>query len=424
MSNQDFDKYMQDNLGEELTPPDSLNWDNMDIQLPPKRKRRIFILPIIVLGASALLYFGIGLLQPGGSMLSIADLPLPQIALSESLTASQANTTLSTTSKEEPVEHLSVAIESVVEETRDVSTTDQLHASSEESFSSPATTTSNSSSAAATLSATVTDASVSAFVKENSPLSLLSGLGIDQLAGNTSAGLYENLPNVDSIREALSRMAATQAKTKNQLQFTYGMTWTQPVFNASSSDYLTQLENTTTAATNSIISMGWNRQLNRQWMLQVSGTWLRMHHTFDYEEDLGFEDDFDNLIRTYFRRIVHHNNTLDLVELNVGFAYQQPLALRSKLRFYAQLNPGLVLSHTGRTLNQKGEVVSFTTEQRSGLAFNAGVGLDYVYQLENISLVAGVSTRKMLTNVRSVESMQVTNRPVIGTFRVGILTDL
>jgi len=52
MKNKEFDEFIRANTQEELSPPSELDWGNMDIPLPPKKRKRnplLMILPLILI---------------------------------------------------------------------------------------------------------------------------------------------------------------------------------------------------------------------------------------------------------------------------------------------------------------------------------------------------------------------------------------
>src|SRR6056297_1211981 len=52
MDNKDFDKYVREKMDKELSSPEFLNWDKMDIEIPRKKKRRFWIIPLVFMGVA------------------------------------------------------------------------------------------------------------------------------------------------------------------------------------------------------------------------------------------------------------------------------------------------------------------------------------------------------------------------------------
>ena len=52
MDNKDFDKYVLEKMNKDLSSPEFLDWDKMDIEIPRKTKRRFWIIPLVFIGVA------------------------------------------------------------------------------------------------------------------------------------------------------------------------------------------------------------------------------------------------------------------------------------------------------------------------------------------------------------------------------------
>ena len=467
MDNKDFDKYVREKMDKELSSPEFLNWDKMDIEIPRKKKRRFWIIPLVFMGV-AIAFFLVRYVQN-------------QVQGTDSITSSQAPATpINDTSYENvttSISSLSDKSENKKEFLANNISKTVAPSSEGQDYNGPPPTkkgdqpkkrnlsrASDVSSAKESLDLRSDKESIEVRSDKES-----SGLHLDKERTNLGSSNDKSKGDADKessevrldqekpsskvrllpallLKEINQPITIQHSKAvilndsiwvekplqsknnvekrwnfKNELQFTFGWNVTQPQLASNSEDtYFKTLASATGESYDNSVSILWNRKLTKSLRLQLGSTWLRLNQTFDYEKDLGFTEDFSTLTRTYSKRVVHHNNQIDILELNIGLAYSQRISTQSSLRVFSHLNSGMEIMNRGKTIDGDKEIVSYDRASNNKLAFSLTLGVDYKLELKHFNIIAGVSARKLLQNTRVVNPDQISNRPLVGVLQVGI----
>ena len=467
MDNKDFDKYVREKMDKELSSPEFLNWDKMDIEIPRKKKRRFWIIPLVFMGV-AIAFFLVRYVQN-------------QVQGTDSITSSQAPATpINDTSYENVTTSIS-SLSDKSENKKEFLAYNILNADAPsaggQDYNGPLPTKKRDQPKRKNRSqvSDVSSAKESLDLrsdKENSEVRSYkesSGLRLDKERTNLGSSNDKSKGDADKessevrsdqekpsskarllpallLKEINQPITIQHSKAgilndsiwveeplqsknnvekrwnfKNELQFTFGWNVTQPQLASNSEDtYFKTLASATGESYDNSVSILWNRKLTKSLRLKLGSTWLRLNQTFDYEKDLGFTDDFSTLTRTYSKRVVHHNNQIDILELNIGLAYSQRISTQSSLRVFGHFNSGMEIMNRGKTIDGDNEIVSYDRASNNKLAFSLSLGVDYKLELKHFNIIAGVSARKLLQNTRVVNPDQISNRPLVGVLQVGI----
>ncbi len=493
MDNKDFDKYVREKMNKELSSPEFLDWDKMDIEIPRKKKRRFWIIPLVFIGV-AIAFFLVTYVQ---NQVQVVD---SNTSSQESVTSindtSDDNSTASISSLSDKSENKKEVLVNNISKTvappsegqgyneplptkkgdqakkknlpqvsnlSSAKESDDLRSDKENSEvlldKENSEVRSNKESSEVLLDKESSDlrsdkestdlrsdkensevrsnkeSSEVRSNKENSevlldqekasskawllPALLLKEINQPITIQHSKVGILNDLIWVEEPLQ--SKNNVEKSNTKNELQLTYGWNATQPQLASNSEDtYFKTLASATGESYDNSVSILWNRKLNKSLRLQLGSTWLRLNQTFDYEKDLGFTDDFNTLTRTYFKRVVHHNNQIDILELNIGLAYSQRLSTKSSLRVFGHLNSGMEIMNRGKTIDVDKEIVSYDRASNNKFVFSFSLGVDYKYELKHFNIIAGVSARKLIQNTRVVNPDQISNRPLVGVLQIGI----
>jgi len=458
MDNKDFDKYVREKMDKELSSPEFLNWDKMDIEIPRKKKRRFWIIPLVFMGV-AIAFFLVRYVQDqaqGVDSITSSQAPSSPINdtsydyattsisslsdksenrkefLANNISNADApsaggqdyNGTLPTKKREQPKKKnrsqgsdLSSAKKSLdlrsdkessglrldKERTNLGSSNDKSKGDADKESSEVRSDQEKPSSKARLLPALLLKEISQPITIQHSKAGIL----------NDSIWVEEPLQSKNNVEKRWN--------SKNELQFTFGWNVTQPQLASNSEGtYFKTLASATGESYDNSVSILWTCKLTKSLRLQFGSTWLRLSQTFDYEKDLGFTDDFSTLTRTYSKRVVHHNNQIDILELNIGLAYSQRISTQSSLRVFGHFNSGMEIMNRGKTIDGDNEIVSYDRASNNKLAFSLSLGVDYKLELKHFNIIAGVSARKLLQNTRVVNPDQISNRPLVGVLQVGI----
>jgi hypothetical protein len=503
MDNKDFDKYVRENMNKDLSSPEFLNWDKMDIEIPRKTKRRFWIIPLVFMGVAIALFL---VTYVQNQVRGVASSTSSQASAASINDTSNDNSTTSISSSSDKsgntkeilgnnisktvappsegqdyngpppnkkgdlpkkknltqVSDVSSAKESSdlrsAKESTDLGSNNEnseVHSDKENSDlrsdnestvlgsnkensevrSDKENSDLRSDNESTDLGSNKENSEVRSD-KENSevrsgqekaspkarllPALLLKEINQPITIQHSKAGIINDLIWIEEPLQSKNNVEK-RWNSKNELQFTFGWNVTQPQLASNSEDtYFNTLTSATGESYDNSVSILWNRKLNKSLRLQLGSTWLRLSQTFEYEKDLGFTDDFNTLTRTYSKRVVHHSNQIDILELNIGLAYSQRISTQSSLRVFGHLNSGMEIMNRGKTIDGDKEIVSYDRASNNKLVFSLSLGVDYKLELKHFNIIAGVSARKLLQNTRVVNPDQISNMPLVGVLQVGI----
>ena len=412
MKSSDFDKYIKDNSTSNLSAPDELKWENMDIQLPKKKKRRFY--PIVLA-----LFIGVA----GG------------------LTGLYFNSS-EITSKTNPI------VEQIENSSVDYSSTENIDQSEITFVENKDKSNTAPKKDKTTIGKSIEKSTIMSLVENNSN-SISTQLALNQTPIKTAATIEKETsknqllvsPELEAIKSEIefeqskillpqlpdlqvSKIQEKNKKTKGSLMIFAGVNFTQNQFHSNNPTYSQSLEQATLDAWGQSLSLKKYFPIRNSFFFVGGASYHRLHSTFDYSKYLGFTDASSStpgqVERIHRTRIVHQNNYQEFAELNLGLGKQIPISRHFTVDLSVGMNPSYKISERGMTIDELENLVSLHDLNRRTFNLSANANLNFNYNFNRFSLIAGGRYAKFLSNISSIEKNNVTNRPSIFNLNFGI----
>jgi hypothetical protein len=142
------------------------------------------------------------------------------------------------------------------------------------------------------------------------------------------------------------------------------------------------------------ITISKHHSLRRKWFLETGFTYSRLNHFYQGEQDLGYINDISVAERVSSRRIIKHNNLIEIAEIQLGLGRTIPLKENLWVVSSISVSPGLVTRRAGRVFLPNESTPISIEEATDGFPFSLSselmLGLQYqVKEKVGIGLIAG-----------------------------------
>jgi len=164
------------------------------------------------------------------------------------------------------------------------------------------------------------------------------------------------------------------------------------------------------------ITISKHHSLRRNWFVETGFTYSRLNHFYQGEQDLGYINDISAAERVSSRRIIKHNNLIEIAEIQLGLGKTVPLKENLRVLSSISVSPGFVTRRAGRVFLPNESTPISIEEATDGFPFSLSgelmLGLQYqVKENVGIGLVAGnkyyftsipILTEKQRPNIMSI----------------------
>ncbi len=147
-------------------------------------------------------------------------------------------------------------------------------------------------------------------------------------------------------------------------------------------------------STGFFVGLSKHYSLRRKWFLETGFAYSRLNHFYQGEKDLGYFNDIGAAERISSRRIIRHNNLVEIAEVQLGIG--KVISLAENFQFLSSIAvfPGVVTRRAGRVFLPNESMPISIEEATNGFPFSFSselmLGLQYqVKENVGIGLVAG-----------------------------------
>jgi hypothetical protein len=403
MTEKDFDEFIRKAASSNLSPDECFNWENMNIPIPKRKRRAPFFL---------FFFLGLGALCLLGGMYFFLNSTKVQTA--ERISISNEKYDLHVLDSSKIVNDVDLA--SKKEMTKDITNQDSK-------FDSRSINTSIKENTLPTKPQVVAymDSNLDVVTEE----ALTKGVRVGTKK-NVTPDINTSVQEILSLEEVEYRMfdrfyfespvlAMNYLKPERRLNYWFvkggvlthknlieGNEFTDTNFGRNSSGLF--------------IAISKHHSLRRNWFLETGFTYSRLNHYYRGEQDLGYINDISAAERISSRRIIKHNNLIEIAEVQLGLG--KVISLAENFQFLSSISvlPGVVTRRAGRVFLPNESTPISIEEATNGFPFSLSselmLGLQYqVRENVGIGLIAGnkyyftsipILTEKQRPNIMSI----------------------
>jgi hypothetical protein len=407
MGNAEFDKFIRSNTQKDLEAPDSLDWENMNIQLPKEEKKpRLFLLlfglSFIVLSSLVLIYSNKKEENPP-LFDTEANTTNSEIKVSEILNQSNTSDPGSLEDKKKKVNAKQGSL--TQKETKQLNLLKQsilLDSSDNISTNKP-------------------------FDFEEVSLSkVLQTLKLSSFKTQKKIKLIPSIPSITNLKlqvqkqkeispteRSLSQTKAERNK-KSSLSFSIGFNTFNSNYNASNQTL--ELRNAEAAALGTNYNLGFEYALKKDFFVHMGISHQRLRKTF---EEIQVEESL--LERITRIKYVFHNNNYDIVATNIGVGRTISFGKHWGSKIALNINPSYMVNIEGRTLDDNKSIIDLKgnmTQQR--FYFSGGAELKLFYKLKGKIIFTSFGYQQSIRANNLIKNSPLKYRPEILSINLGI----
>lgn len=441
MKNKEFDKFIKSNLGKNLTPPNSLNWENMDIPFPQKKKKRgFFFMWIGLLGlglAGSYFFFSNTIKNTAENNIrsTIAnkdesrkvinaeteanlenqnlqqDIYKSKSSINELTKSHNLNTKTLPTSHEnlKPILHpqlIKTNATEIIDDTLIKKAIIDLASMPDDLNKNPLQISEN-------------------FSKENlftqriDPLVTLLQLPKTKPLLLKLYPIFEPLNDLSLDLDSIPTLPK-KGKIKATLFVSFGVNISRSNF--SSGSQVDSVSNAEGAALGNTYSLGWRVPLKKDFFIETGFTFQKLHTTFSHSEYLGFTLDLIERQKVFRTKHIFHNNYFKYLELNLGVGRNFSFGKNWGSEIILHFNPSYKFDSQGRTFDENQTIIYIEDfEANQKWLWSSDVGLNLFYQVKNNKIFTGVNFKQNLSKLKILENSNLTIQPQILTIKLGML---
>ncbi len=421
MENADFDKFIKSNSRKNLDVPEGLDWDNMNIPLPPKKKNRKFFF---------LLWFGLFFLA--------------------SSTFIYLNVAKTTTN--EKIKNITQLENGKANSKMEFETIEKVKIS-QSPFNSTFETIDNKNITNTRPSISSSNNIIEVDLKPSSDLIFKSFSLIDstsekaldiesllpmqtnELPTSQDQKVQINLVGIQSVY-ALIEIPFEKKKELN-LPIFFKLPMDNPkdkklslslsfgantfLSNYRSGEQVDLLRAAEDQAIGTTYNLGLQYQLKKGFFTTIGISFQNLHHTFSYREILDPIIDFTQFQQIKRTKKVFYNNYSQLVELNIGGGKSFTLAKNWGSQIALNINPSFRIKSSGRTLNDDKSIIDieyFAADRQ--LFISAGAEVRLFYKIKSNQIFTSFGYKHAFSNLKLLNNSTLTLQPQIININFGV----
>jgi hypothetical protein len=151
-----------------------------------------------------------------------------------------------------------------------------------------------------------------------------------------------------------------------------------------------------------LIAISKHHSLRRNWFLETGFIYSRLNHFYQGEQDLGYINDISAAERISSRRILKHNNLIEITEIQLGLGKGIPLAENFQFISSVSVLPGVVTRRAGRVFLPNESTPISIAEAANGFPFSLSselmLGLQYQVR-KNLGIGIVASNKYYFTGI-------------------------
>ncbi|MFK8009542.1 MAG: hypothetical protein AB8H03_24485 [Saprospiraceae bacterium] len=421
MENADFDKFIKSNARKSLDVPEGLDWDNMNIPLPPKKKNRKFFFllwfGLFFLIGGAFIYLNIATTTANEEIENITQLKNEKINSKIEFEASEK--------VEIPQPPSSSSIEII--DSKNITNTLPIISSSktiieEDSKIASDLIIKSLSLIDSTSEKTLEIESVLA-IQTNKPFASLDQKSQINLVGIQSINSLIEIPIELKKELSLPTYFELPLKTLDDNKLSLSLSFGVNTFlsNYRSGSQIDLLKTADNQAIGTSYNLGLQYQLKKGFFTTIGVSYQNLHHTFSYREELDPILDFTQFQQINRTKKVFYNNYSQIVELNIGGGKSFFFGKNWGSQIALNINPALKIKSTGRTLNDDKSIIDiedFAVDQK--LFISAGAEVRLFYKIKNNHIFTSLGYKHALSNLKLLNNSTLTLQPQILNINLGI----
>lgn len=426
MESADFDKFIQSNTQESLEVPDGLDWDNMNIPLPPKKKNRKFFFFFLITGLLLVSYGSFLYLKTDRSPVAEENNNLnsnKNIKSNSSFTF-ENNDNSKISKNQNDLEYLSTSKNEIEKTQPDV-------------FS--ATNTKNINQTKLTTKALTPilidslnnqslpgdESSLDIIIKNSTPPNKREPLPLVAIQGVQSP-----LFSVDSERKKINSIFyfepsddSTDTVNNPPKGFSILLSFGRNAFNNNYGvgPQVDKLNIATSKELGNSYQLGFEYTLKKEFFTSLGVSLHSLHHTFSFREEPIVITDFGVNQRITRTKRVFHNNYFHFLELNLGAGKSFSWGKNWGTQIAIHLNPSLRWKTIGRTLNENNTIVDieqFEVDQKFFLGVSGEARV--FYQLKRNKIFTSIRYNQVLSNLNLINTSTLEFQPQMLNANIGI----
>lgn len=432
MENSEFDKFIKSNTHQELDVPVGLDWENMNIPLPPpEKKNRKFIF---------MLWFGLLFFAAGSTIYFYAKNANQNEAIALDKSEKTSSILETETIEKIVVQDFSNKLTPAISgDNVQITNTAKIPFSQKKDNQKGLNQLTNS-----TINTLIIKDSVKVEIPFSNilnqakltevPVSAISKNEIDQLniASIQSINALLQLSfekkrklNIPTYFVASEKTAdPTTKKKKNGLSVTFsvGLNKFNPNYQDGSQAAL--LESAEESAIGSAYHLGLEYQLKKGFFTSVGVSYQRLHSTFTFSEELETEIDYSALQKIYRTKRVFYNNYFDFIELNIGGGRSFSFGKNWGSQLALNINPSFNIKSTGRTLGDDESIIDieiFAT--KSKVFVSAGAEVRLFYKIKNNRVFTSFGYKQALSKIKLLNNSSLSFQPQVLSVTLGMNRD-
>lgn len=433
MENSDFDKFIKSNTRKSLDVPDELDWENMNIPLPLKKKNRRFFF---------LLWGGLFILV-SGSLVYLNNPKNPETEQTKNYTQLQNEKVNSN------LEKINIEIEEKLEIpfNHSLKNNENKNITNTRPIDSPSKTFSeeNLKTGFEKDLASAPELKVESFIiadSANQKTEEGESLPPKYISNSTPSINQLDLINLVEI-QGLFSLVELPSDEKRELKIptyfknptdnsnnnlknsklsvylSFGLNTFQS--NYSDANQISSLESAENQAIGNTLNLGLQYQLKKEFFATLGFSFQNLHHTFSFREELDPVLDFSQFQQINRTKRVFHNNYTQLVELNIGGGKSFSFGKNWGSQIALNINPSLKMKSSGRTLNEEESIIDiedFAANQQFFLSAGAEVRL--FYKIKDYHFFTSFGYKHALSNVELLNNSTLTLQPQIINLNLGV----
>ena len=409
MGNAEFDKFIRSNTQKDLEAPDSLDWENMNIQLPKEEKKpRLFFLlfglSFIVLSSLVLIYSNKKEENPP-LFDTEANITNSEIKVSEILNQSNTSDPVSLEDKKKKVNAKQGSF--TQKETKQLNLVKQsilLDSSDNLSINKPFD------------------------FEEVSHSKTLQTSELSSIQTQKKIKLIPSIPSITNLKLQVQKqkeiflterfLSQTKAESnkKSSLSFSIGFNTFNSNYNAS--NQTPELRNAEAAALGTNYNLGFEYALKKDFFVYMGISHQRLRKTFTFEEIQVEESLLQRITRIKY---VFHNNNYDIVAMNIGVGRTISFGKHWGSKIALNINPSYMVNIEGRTLDDNISIIDLKgnmTQQR--FYFSGGAELKLFYKLKGKIIFTSFGYQQSIRANNLIKNSPLKYRPEILSINLGI----